>query len=193
MTALEEQRLLVGVLVLIGDLSKIHIVTADIADGTLEDHLVPAGVDADDVSAVAGVGLRNRTVARAGAAADIDPVAGDPAIAKLHIFTAGGAQVVFVHEADLQIVVDLVPVADPLQEYHHFVLACVVQCGGVCAGAASQPQGGSGDECHAQRFLPAGCRIGGDAGCADKKKNCQHKADNTRKKFHTMPSVLLGK
>lgn len=157
LTAHEEQGILLGCPIFIGYFRQIHIIAADIADVISVDHLEPFAVNTDDVGLFIQLCLGQNAVACSGAGAKIHHAHIDPAVAKLGVFDRGGAKMVAVHVAGLQVVADLIPLPDLLQKHHYLGIMGVSQGPGCGIRLLTKPQGSGGDKADAQLQLAAGC------------------------------------
>lgn len=129
-------------LILVGNFRQAQIVAADIADAAIVYDLVPAVVQAENVAFLAAGSDGHFSVGSGGAGTQVDAAAGNLAIAKLGVFPGKYLQIVLVHVADLQIVIDLVPLAGFADDRHAVIAGGIDQgFAGTCVGFAAKPQG----------------------------------------------------
>ena len=177
-----------GFLILVGDFGQFHKIAADIADGGLIDDLIPAVIYTKNIALAALGGNSNTAVGGAGTGTDINTVSSDLAIAKFCIFALQHIQIVFVHPAFLEIVVDLVPVAGFGEDNNTVMLGCGVQNFGIGGGITAQTQVIGIDKSDAVHGF-AGC-AGTDSAEADKENGGQHQVDESLGKIHKLPPVM---
>ena len=174
-------------LIFVGDFCQAQVVAADVADAAIVDDLVPAVVQAEDVAFLAAGSDGHFPVGSGGAGTQVDAASGNLAVAKLGVFTGKYIQVVLMHVANLQIVIDLVPLA-ALADDRYAVIAGGVDKGcGICVGFAAQPQGACIDKADAVHGFFCGER--GDGHGADRQHQRQHHAEDSFD-LHTFASVF---
>lgn len=174
-------------LIFVGNFRQAQIVAADIADAAIVDDLVPAVVQAENVAFLAAGSDGHFSVGSGGAGAQVDAAAGNLAIAKLGVFPGKYLQIVLVHVADLQIVIDLVPLAGFADDRHAVIAGGIDKGRGTYVGFAAKPQGAGSHKSDAVHgFFCGEC---GDGHGADTQHQCQHHAEDSFD-LHTFASVF---
>ena len=139
LAAPEELRAVGGILIFIGDLRQVNEVAADIADGRIVNHFIPAIVQTQNIALAAFGCSSNATMAGRGAGTEINTGAVNLAITQFSIFPGENIQIIRMHVTNLQVVIDLVPVSVLADHHNTVVFGCSIQNFGISSGVTAKP------------------------------------------------------
>ena len=172
-----------GSQICVGIFRQLNEIRTDVADLIVVDDFVPAVVQANCLAFAALDTGGHHTMGSGGAGAHIYAGSSDLTVAKLGIFFGGHGQVAFMHVADRQIVMNLIPFPG-LADNHNAVIAGGIGKGLGCGvGLGPQAQGGGIDKADAVHNI-AGSRCGNGKGACHKSYG-QQQGDYSSGNLHT--------